>query len=34
LDDEGQVVKDDKGNPVRMPKVVIEDDTTTDEEEK
>ena len=34
LDDEGQVVKDEEGNPVRMPKVVIEDDTTTDEEEE
>jgi len=34
LDDEGQVVKDDEGKPVRMPRVVIEDDTTTDEEEE
>jgi hypothetical protein len=34
LDDEGQVVKDEEGNPVRMPKVVIEDDATTDEEEE
>jgi hypothetical protein len=34
LDDEGQVVKDDDGKPVRMPKVVIEDDATTDEEEE
>ncbi len=34
LDDEGQVVKDDEGKPVRMPKVVIEDDATTDEEEE
>jgi hypothetical protein len=26
LDDEGQVVKDEEGNPVRMPKVVIDNE--------
>ena len=31
---DAQVVKDEEGNPVRMPRVVIEDDTTTDEEEE
>jgi len=33
LDDKGQVVRDNDGNAVRMPKVVIEDNTTTDEGE-
>ena len=33
LDEDGNVVYDDENNPVTMPKVVVNDDETTSEDE-